>query len=242
MTKKKIAILGAGMASLSAAYELTDYENWQNDYEVTIYDLGWRLGGKTHTGRGVNNRIEEHGIHILQGWYATTFRMLRAVYAERKEKGLAPDSPLQDLFEDGLTRNNTTILTDFDPELGKWTNWPLIFPETENLPGGLKPPSIEEQIRKAVALLLEIILGSPYQAGENPISKWILDHFFPTYGPHGKEGCLGALLKPIIGKAIQDEFAHLPPEYKSLLEAHHLANDTKTVSYTHLTLPTICSV
>src|SRR6478735_1714423 len=129
-SKKKIVILGGGMASLSAAYELTDYKGWQDNYDITLYQTGWRLGGKTATGRGVCDRIEEHGIHILQGWYDTTFRLLRSVYDERKKKGLAPESPLQDLFKDGLVANNTTLLTEFIPELGKWINWPLIFPET----------------------------------------------------------------------------------------------------------------
>ncbi len=35
--KKKIIILGGGMASLSAAHELTDYEDWQDKYEITVY-------------------------------------------------------------------------------------------------------------------------------------------------------------------------------------------------------------
>ena len=70
------------MASLTAAYELTQHEGWQERYEVTVYQLGWRLGGKTSTGRGPCDRIEEVGIHILQGWYDNAFRLLRSAYAE----------------------------------------------------------------------------------------------------------------------------------------------------------------
>ena len=214
---KKIAILGGGMASLAAAYELTDYEGWEQDYEITLYQLGWRLGGKTHTGRGVNNRIEEHGIHILQGWYATTFRMMRAVFEERKSKGLAPQSPLQELFKDGLTRNNTTLLTQFDKKEGKWTNWPLIFPETNELPGSNKPPELWELIKKGIAITLEIFLGSPYSNNTNPIAKWILDHFFPSNGAQPSTGCLGRF----IGRSV-DKLEHsdaLPKAYQVLLKA-----------------------
>ena len=57
--KKKIAILGGGLSSLSAAYELSDYPGWENDYEITVYQMGWRLGGKTAASRGPNGRIEE---------------------------------------------------------------------------------------------------------------------------------------------------------------------------------------
>lgn len=64
---KKIAILGGGMSALAAAHSLSSGPNWKNAYDITVYQLGWRLGGKTATGRGPNNRIEEHGIHILQG-------------------------------------------------------------------------------------------------------------------------------------------------------------------------------
>ena len=76
------------MSSLTAAYELTNDEGWQQRYEITVYQLGWRLGGKTSTGRGPCERIEEVGIHILQGWYDNAFRLLREVYRERREKGM----------------------------------------------------------------------------------------------------------------------------------------------------------
>src|SRR5687768_17134977 len=49
--KPKIAIIGGGPAALSAAFHLTAEENWQDRYEVTVYQLGWRLGGKGATGR-----------------------------------------------------------------------------------------------------------------------------------------------------------------------------------------------
>lgn len=205
-SKKKIAILGGGMASLSAAYELTDYKGWQDHYEITLYQVGWRLGGKTATGRGACDRIEEHGIHILQGWYDTTFRLLRSIYDERKKEGLAPGSPLQDLFKDGLIANNTTLMTEFIPELGKWCNWPLIFPETTEQPGLGGPLPTWAVIRKGIAITLEMLLGSPYAKNESHLIKWILDHFFPddktdpASSLQTKGGCLPALLKPFAGK------------------------------------------
>lgn len=32
--KKKIVVLGGGIASLTAAHELTDYDGWQEEYET----------------------------------------------------------------------------------------------------------------------------------------------------------------------------------------------------------------
>ena len=67
--KKTIVILGGGMASLTAAFELTNQPNWEKKYEITIYQMGWRIGGKGASGRNINvhNRIEEHGLHIFNG-------------------------------------------------------------------------------------------------------------------------------------------------------------------------------
>lgn len=227
--KKKITVLGGGMAALSAVHELTDYPGWQDHYEVTVYQTGWRLGGKTSTGRGKNNRIEEHGIHILQGWYDTTFRLLRDVYKERKENNLAPESPLQDLFKDGLQRNNTTLMTDFDPVRGKWMNWPLIFPETEELPGEGGPLSPMELIEKGIAMMLEIALGSPYRKGINPISKWILEHYFPSDPdqepvPTKKRSLLERIIEFFISKKKEIDQSH-QEKYDSLVESLNLTKD-----------------
>jgi uncharacterized protein with NAD-binding domain and iron-sulfur cluster len=223
--KKKIIILGGGMSALTAAHELTNYDGWQEQYEITIYQTGWRLGGKTATGRGKQDRIEEHGIHILQGWYDTTFRLLRSVYEERKNKNLAPDSPLQDLFKDGLQRNNTTLLTEFIPELGKWVNCPFILPESDDLPGEGEPLDTGQLLRRGCGIMLEFALGSPYSADTNWFSKWILYHFFPKGSTvTSNQGCLYPLLKPFLGK--KGLLARLlPKSYQHLLEAWHLCQE-----------------
>jgi len=234
--KKKIAILGGGMSSLAAAHELTDYEGWQENYEITLYQTGWRLGGKTSTGRGKNNRIEEHGIHVLQGWYATTFRLFRSIYSERKKNNLAPDSPLQDLFKDGLQANNSTLLTEYIHELGKWTNWPLIFPQTDELPGESAPLPMWELMRKGMAMMLEVVLGSPYSKSTNRVSTWILDHYFPEYingiehKPADKPGCLYNLIKPFLGKG--GFFERLfKKEFLYLIQALHLSKQNVTENH-----------
>ena len=52
--KKKIVILGGGRASLTTAFELTNQHDWQEKYEITLYQMGWRLGGKGASGRNLN--------------------------------------------------------------------------------------------------------------------------------------------------------------------------------------------
>ena len=175
--KKKIAIFGAGMSGLAAAHTLTSDPSWSDSYEVTVYQLGWRIGGKTTTGRGKFDRIEEHGIHILQGWYENTFALIQNVYAERAARKLDPQSPFQD-WRDGFVTDSATLLTEWVPGRG-WVNWPMVFPTNDATPGDGVPLSLMEILKKGIAVFLETLLGSPYQTGQSELVKWILDHFFP---------------------------------------------------------------
>ncbi len=59
----RVAVVGGGCAALTTAYELTKPEH-EGLYEVTVYQMGWRLGGKGASGRGPSDRIEEHGLHL----------------------------------------------------------------------------------------------------------------------------------------------------------------------------------
>jgi uncharacterized protein with NAD-binding domain and iron-sulfur cluster len=80
--REKIAILGGGAAALAAAYELTLADDWSDRYEITVYQAGWRLGGKGASGRNpdVHQRIQEHGLHVWPGFYDNAFRMMRDCY------------------------------------------------------------------------------------------------------------------------------------------------------------------
>jgi uncharacterized protein with NAD-binding domain and iron-sulfur cluster len=82
--KRRVAILGGGMAGLSAAWELTATKELQSKVDVTVYQLGWRLGGKGASGRNAerHNRIEEHGLHVWFGWYEQAFDLISRCYAE----------------------------------------------------------------------------------------------------------------------------------------------------------------
>ena len=66
---------------MAAAFELTRREH-RGKYEITIYQVGWRLGGKGASGRGSADRVEEHGLHIWMGFYENAFKLLRECYAE----------------------------------------------------------------------------------------------------------------------------------------------------------------
>ena len=68
---KKVVILGGGTASCTAALALTDQPGWKERYDITIYQLGWRLGGKAASGRNRNygQRVENIMSHFFGGNY-----------------------------------------------------------------------------------------------------------------------------------------------------------------------------
>ncbi len=90
----KVAILGGGCGGLAAAWTLTATPALRARFDITVYEVGWQLGGKGASGRAsftpgdglAAKRIEEHGLHIWFGFYEHAFRMMRSVY---EEAGLA---------------------------------------------------------------------------------------------------------------------------------------------------------
>lgn len=76
-------ILGGGLGALTAAFELTRTEAARRRFHVTLLQHGWRLGGKAASGRaGAEARIQEHGLHLLMGFYDNAFQVMRACYGE----------------------------------------------------------------------------------------------------------------------------------------------------------------
>ena len=92
--KKKIAVLGGGIGSLAAVYGITQSPGWQEKYDITLYQLGWRLGGKGASGRNreMADRIEEHGLHVWFGYYENAFRLIQSCY---RELGRSSNAPLR---------------------------------------------------------------------------------------------------------------------------------------------------
>lgn len=103
MAKKRIAILGGGAASLSAAWYLTRTPKLRARHDVTVYQMGWRLGGQGASGRNREHgdRIEEHGLHLWLGFYENAFATVRDCYAEIPDDPLTPLRDWTDAFKPG---------------------------------------------------------------------------------------------------------------------------------------------
>src|SRR6201998_4932041 len=83
------------MAALSAAWRLSEPGSRDHFDSVTVYQRGWRLGGKAASSRGPNGRIEEHGLHIWLGSYENAFGLLRECYAELDRATTDPIAPIR---------------------------------------------------------------------------------------------------------------------------------------------------
>lgn len=130
-TKKKLAVLGGGTGSLATVWALTTLPNWQDEYDITVYQMGWRLGGKGASGRNAahGQRIEEHGLHVWAGFYDNAFRMMREVY---EAWDIKPENPIQD-WRDAFKPQSHIIVEEFIK--GRWEHWQIDWPPAPGEPG-----------------------------------------------------------------------------------------------------------
>jgi uncharacterized protein with NAD-binding domain and iron-sulfur cluster len=163
----KVAVIGGGCASMTAAWELSRPEHGGR-YQVTVYQEGWRLGGKGASGRGPAGRIEEHGLHIWLGFYDNAFRLMRECYAE-----LAA-SPLGSAFGDW--REAWTPEPDIGlfsaTETGGWQRWTAHFPPRPGLPGDPRPRedllSLPGYMARAFDLFRALIMDTLVERRDRP--------------------------------------------------------------------------
>lgn len=159
----EVAIIGGGVAGVTAAFELTRPE-LRGRYQVTIYQLGWRLGGKGASGRGPNQRIEEHGLHLWMGFYENAFRMMRACYAELgRDRKRCPIADWQDAF----VPDHFCGVADLSPT-GQWLPWKVNMPPFAGLPGDPAAPprwTVADYMARTVTLLRTLIEAVQQRTG-----------------------------------------------------------------------------
>lgn len=143
---KRVVILGGGVGAMAAAYELTNQPDWYERYEITLYQLGWRLGGKGASGhnREKYERIEEHGLHIWWGFYDNSFEMMKRCYAELNLPNLS--------FDDAFKPHD--LVTFMDQLRGQWFKHEINFPRNPLSPGNIDTPAgLWQCLQRAVGWL-----------------------------------------------------------------------------------------
>ncbi len=128
----KVAIIGGGMAGLSAAWRLSE-PGWRDRFDsITVYQRGWRLGGKGASSRGPHGRIEEHGLHIWLGYYENAFGLLRECYAELDRATTDPAAPIRNWDQALIPGDNLGLADRFAHD---WLIWLGTFTRNDGLPG-----------------------------------------------------------------------------------------------------------
>ncbi|HXT07448.1 MAG TPA: FAD-dependent oxidoreductase [Roseiarcus sp.] len=155
----KVAVIGGGCAAITAAFELTQPEH-AGRFTVTVYQLGWRLGGKGASGRGPAGRIEEHGLHIWLGFYENAFALVRAAYAEAgRDPETCPIATWRDAF---FPDSHVGVADRFGG--GQWGAWLALFPPAPGLPGDPigpnSPFTLANYVARAVALLRALLFSA----------------------------------------------------------------------------------
>jgi uncharacterized protein with NAD-binding domain and iron-sulfur cluster len=141
--RKKVAILGGGPAALAAMMDLSKYPE---QLELSLYQVGWRLGGKCASGRGFSStlasapgagqvawqRNQEHGLHMALGFYENFFDLLRQAYDNLNRS----DAWALRTWQDALAPRQCFTLEDRPwPGFGGWTDLPMHLPMNGLVPG-----------------------------------------------------------------------------------------------------------
>ncbi len=168
--KERIAILGGGMAGLTAAWRLSE-PDWQDRFEsITVYQRGWRLGGKGASSRGENGRIEEHGLHVWIGSYENAFTLIRECYAELDRPATDPTVPIRTWDQAFIPANDVGATDRWNDE---WQLWLGRFTGNDELPGEPDAPAGELNVVHFVQRALQLIgdfADSLQVMGENSLT------------------------------------------------------------------------
>lgn len=221
MAKTKVAILGGGLSGLVTAYNLTAPAQ-QDRYEVTVHQLGWRLGGKCATGRNeqVNERIQEHGLHVFMGQYDNAFHLVQQLYDEAAHPPFAR-------WSDAFTPQPAmTLMEEVD---GAWIPWVIDLPVMPGTPGIDPPPSLWKRIVQFLEWLEHRILHRhapafpPGRPARRPKSAWrrIVASLLRLLGREAEHvgRKLLRMAIDVVGGLDRDASGHAPPEHHRLAAA-----------------------
>ncbi len=176
--------MGGGIAALTTAFELTSQPGWEKQYEITLYQMGWRLGGKCATARGPNDRIEEHGIHGFLGCYYNALPLMADCYKALARPAGVPLATFEEAFKPG----SFVLMWEFID--GNLKRWPFTAPTNGLLPSD---PSSLQTIRQWVGGVIRFVDGVLEQ------------HHAPLLSLHGVQTLVGrGLLAKLLAEISAD--------------------------------------
>lgn len=98
--KRRVLIVGGGIAGLTAAYELSRTPDLRARWDVEVVEMGHRFGGRLASAHNPHRwgRNEEHGLHVWFGWYDNAFRLAEQVWADAPIPADCPWKSVWDAF------------------------------------------------------------------------------------------------------------------------------------------------
>jgi len=241
---ERVAILGGGIAALTTAYWLSSTPELQAKYDVTVHQMGWRLGGKLASSRqGPNDRNIEHGLHVWFGCYDNAFSMLNSVYKDWQ----APQGfPFKTTFDpDGPEEENAFLDQRYTP-IGEiindeYTFWHFHWPKAAGTPGdGDEVPeavAVIGELLGVVARAIEGLIGDhgakepgglavPDEHANHPLAKAMkLTEAVDWIAKTIVKGALHvSLLRWALKEAHEKVMPHLDAITDGNVDAHHLRN------------------
>ncbi|SFR04167.1 acetoacetate decarboxylase family protein [Poseidonocella sedimentorum] len=182
MTKQKLAVIGGGVGAVTAVYAITQTPDWQDKYDITVYQLGWRLGGKGASGRNAayGQRIEEHGLHVWAGFYDNAFRNMRKCYDQLAELGLRdPDAPLGTMDKAFKPLSHLFLAERFETETSDnpWRPWVIDLPPNSKEPGSeTHVPGPFEMMRRILEIVVEFLKNGAFNSAKDPRYGFHIPH------------------------------------------------------------------
>lgn len=200
------------MAGLTTALRLTDPNVRDQVGEVTLYQRGFRLGGKGASSRGTDGRIEEHGLHIWLGYYDNAFRVMRECYAELDRVGHQSPASIR-TWTDAFSPAPHIGLDD--QVGGAWSTWTAAFSTNELLPGepidSTPTVTIVDMLGRSIRLVIDFYQSLPW-------SQTTPEHVLATTAITGVVG---------LASVIETELKRLTPWLPSLEPLNQLVEDIR---------------
>ena len=181
--REHIAILGGGVGGCVAAYWLSSTEELRKKYRVTLYQTGWRLGGKGASSRNPEKkfRSEEHGPHVWFGFYENAFTTLRRCVNELDLKK-HPLGDVDRMFDDDIDDGGQGLFEAsregvfFNRISGKdWYPWKVEMDRYPGEPGDGDPqPDVRDSLWRAADLLAyNVKLQRLFGPWAEKVSTWL---------------------------------------------------------------------
>jgi uncharacterized protein with NAD-binding domain and iron-sulfur cluster len=120
------------MSSLVTVYKLIQVPGWEERWsDITVYQMGWRLGGKGASTRSASGRVEEHGLHLLFGGYENAFSVLGDCFSRLAD-------PAWPTVQDAFSPQSRIVM--YERSGAGWEPWQLLARVREGQFPGQGPP------------------------------------------------------------------------------------------------------